>query len=82
MKDVVVLAGGNSERGLLLRDKLTTEPYCVTLCQSVAEICPTINEERIVGIERCQRGNLGARSISSASFLRSAGSTRWLDPSP
>jgi DNA-binding response OmpR family regulator len=50
MKDVVVLAGGNCERGLLLRDKLATEQYCVKFCQSLTDFCATINEGKIVAI--------------------------------
>jgi DNA-binding response OmpR family regulator len=50
MKDVVVLVGGNSERGLLLRDKLATEQYCVRFCQSLTDFCATINEEKIAAI--------------------------------
>ena len=50
MKDVVVIAGGNSERGLLLRDKLATEQYCVKFCQSLTDFCATINEEKIAAI--------------------------------
>jgi DNA-binding response OmpR family regulator len=47
---LVVLAGGNSERGLLLRDKLTAEQYYAKFCQSLTEFCDTINEERIAAI--------------------------------
>jgi hypothetical protein len=50
MKDVVVLAGGNCERGLLLREKLATEQYCAKFCQSLTDFCATINEERIAAI--------------------------------
>jgi two-component system phosphate regulon response regulator PhoB len=50
MKDVVVLAGGNSERGLLLRDKLATEQYCVKFCQSLKKFCATFNREKIAAI--------------------------------
>jgi two-component system, OmpR family, phosphate regulon response regulator PhoB len=50
MKDVVVLAGGNSERGLLLRDKLATEQYCVKFCQSLKKFCATFNQEKIAAI--------------------------------
>ena len=50
MKDVVVIAGGNSERGLLLRDKLATEQYYVKFCQSLTDFCATINEEKIAAI--------------------------------
>lgn len=50
MKDVVVVAGGNSERGLLLRDKLVTEQHCVTLCQSSKDFYAAINEEKILAI--------------------------------
>jgi DNA-binding response OmpR family regulator len=50
MKDVVVLAGGNRERGLWLREKLAIEQYDVILCQSSKDFCATINEERIAAI--------------------------------
>ena len=50
MKDVVVVAGGNSERGLLLRDKLVTEQHCVKLCQSSKDFYAVINEEKILAI--------------------------------
>ena len=50
MKDVVVIAGGNSERGLLLRDKLATEQYCAKFCQSLTDFCATINEWKIAAI--------------------------------
>ena len=50
MKDVVVLAGGNSERSLVLRDKLATDQYCVKLCQSLTDFRATINEEKIAAI--------------------------------
>jgi DNA-binding response OmpR family regulator len=50
MKDVVVLAGGNSERGLLLRDKLATEQYCVKFCQSLKNFCAAFNRDKIAAI--------------------------------
>jgi DNA-binding response OmpR family regulator len=50
MKDVVILAGGNSERGLLLRDKLTLEQYCAKFCQSLSEFSATVNEDKIAAI--------------------------------
>jgi DNA-binding response OmpR family regulator len=50
MKDAVVIAGGNSERGLLLSAKLATEQYCAKLCQSFVDFCSTINEEKIAAI--------------------------------
>jgi DNA-binding response OmpR family regulator len=50
MKDVVVLVGGNSERGLLLRDKLATEQYCVKFCQSFTDVCSTVNQNEIAAI--------------------------------
>jgi DNA-binding response OmpR family regulator len=50
MKDVVVLVGGNSERGLLLRDKLAAEQYCAKFCQTLTDFCAAINEEKIVAI--------------------------------
>jgi len=50
MKDAVVLAGGNSERGLLLSAKLATEQYCAKFCQSFTDFCSTINQEKIAAI--------------------------------
>ena len=50
MKDAVVIAGGNSERGLLLRDKLATEQYCAKFCQSFTDFCSTINQDKIAAI--------------------------------
>ena len=50
MKDVVVIAGGNRERGLLLRDKLATEQYYAKFCQSLTDFCATIDEEKIAAI--------------------------------
>jgi DNA-binding response OmpR family regulator len=50
MKDAVVIAGGNRERGLLLRDKLATREYCVTFCQSLTDFCSTFNEEKVAAI--------------------------------
>jgi DNA-binding response OmpR family regulator len=50
MKDVIVLAGGDSERGILLRDKLVIEQYNAKLCQSLAVFCATIDEEKIAAI--------------------------------
>jgi hypothetical protein len=44
MKDVVLLAGGNSERGLLLRDKLAAEQYCAKFCHSFTDVCSTISQ--------------------------------------
>ena len=45
MKDMVVLAGGNRERGLRLRDKLAIEHYDVKLCRSSKDFCARISEE-------------------------------------
>ena len=50
MKDVVVLAGGNSERSLLLRDKLASGQYCVKFCRSLRVFCATIKEEKIAAV--------------------------------
>jgi DNA-binding response OmpR family regulator len=50
MKDVVVIAGGNSERGLLLSDKLATKQYCAKFCQSFTDCCSTINQNKIAAI--------------------------------
>jgi DNA-binding response OmpR family regulator len=50
MKDVVVLAGGDSERGLLLRDKLAAEQYCAKFCYSFTDVCSTINQDKIAAI--------------------------------
>jgi DNA-binding response OmpR family regulator len=50
MNDAVVIAGGNRERGLLLRDRLTTEQYCAKFCQSLTDFCATMNEEKIAAI--------------------------------
>jgi two-component system, OmpR family, phosphate regulon response regulator PhoB len=50
MKDAVVIAGGNSERGLLLSAKLATEQYCAKFCQSFTDFCSTINQEKIAAI--------------------------------
>jgi DNA-binding response OmpR family regulator len=50
MKDVIVLAGGNSERGLLLKDKLATDQHNIISCQSLADFGATINEEKIAAI--------------------------------
>ena len=50
MKDAVVIAGGNTERGLLLSDKLATEQYCAKFCQSFTDFCSTINHNKIAAI--------------------------------
>ena len=50
MKDTIVIAGGNRERGLLRRDKLVAEQYCVKICQSLTDFCTKINEEKIAVI--------------------------------
>jgi DNA-binding response OmpR family regulator len=50
MKDTIVIAGGNRERGLVLSDKLATERYCAKFCQSLTDFCATINEEKIAAI--------------------------------
>ena len=50
MKDVVVLAGGNSERGLLLRDKLAGQKYYAKFCQSLTDFRATIDEGKIAAI--------------------------------
>ena len=48
MNHVVLLAGGNSERSLLLRDKLGTRQYRVRLCQSIVDFRATISKEKIL----------------------------------
>jgi DNA-binding response OmpR family regulator len=50
MKNVVVITGGNSERALLLSDKLATKQYCVKFCQSFADCCSTISRNKIAAI--------------------------------
>jgi DNA-binding response OmpR family regulator len=50
MKDVVVLAGGNTERGLLLRDKLAGQKYYARFCQSLTDFRATIDEGKIAAI--------------------------------
>jgi DNA-binding response OmpR family regulator len=50
MNDAVVIAGGNSERGLLLSDKLATVQYCAKFCQSFTDFCSTINQNKIAAI--------------------------------
>jgi len=47
MKDIVVLAGGNSARALMLKDKLAIKPSHVRFCQPLIEFSATINEEKI-----------------------------------
>ena len=47
MKDAVVIAGGNRERGLLLSDKLATQQYCAKFCQSVIDFLSVINQNKI-----------------------------------
>ena len=49
-KDVIVLAGGDSERSLLLRDKLASSQYNIRSCQSLADFGATINEGKIAAI--------------------------------
>jgi DNA-binding response OmpR family regulator len=50
MKDVVVLAGGNTDRGLLLRDKLAGQKYYARFCQSLTDFRATIDEGKIAAI--------------------------------
>ena len=50
MKDAIVIAGGNRERGLRLSDKLATEQYCAKFCQSFADFCSTINQKKTAAI--------------------------------
>ena len=50
MKDAVVIAGGNRERGLLLSDKLATQQYRANFCQSVIDFCSVINQNKIAAI--------------------------------
>ena len=47
MNDAVVIAGGNRERGLVLRDKLATKQYCAKFCQSFTDFCSTIIQSKI-----------------------------------
>jgi two-component system phosphate regulon response regulator PhoB len=49
-KGVIVLAGGDSERSLLFRDKLASSQYNVRSCQSLTDFDATINEGRIAAI--------------------------------
>jgi DNA-binding response OmpR family regulator len=49
-KDVIILAGGDSERGLLLSDKLSSDQYDTRSCQSLVDFDATINEEKIAAI--------------------------------
>jgi len=44
------LVGGDSERGLLLRDKLASSQYKVRSCQSLRDLCAAINEGKIAVI--------------------------------
>ena len=50
MKDAVVIAGGNRERGLLLSDKLATQQYRANFCQSVIDFFSVINQNKIAAI--------------------------------
>jgi DNA-binding response OmpR family regulator len=50
MKDVVVLAGGNSERSLLITDKLAAEKYYAISCQSLTEFRLSINAKNLAAI--------------------------------
>jgi DNA-binding response OmpR family regulator len=50
MKDAVVIAGGNRDRGVLLRDKLATEQYCAKFCQSFTDFCSTISQNKVAAI--------------------------------
>jgi DNA-binding response OmpR family regulator len=50
MKDAVVIAGGNRERGLLLSDKLAAEQYCAKFCQSFTDFCSTLNQNKIAAV--------------------------------
>ena len=50
MKDVIVLAGGDSERGLLLTDNLGSDRYNIRSCQSLADFGAVISEEKIAAI--------------------------------
>jgi DNA-binding response OmpR family regulator len=50
MKDAVIIAGGNSERGLLLSTKLATERYCAKVCHSFTDVCSTINQDKIAAV--------------------------------
>jgi DNA-binding NtrC family response regulator len=50
MKNVVVIAGGNNERGILLSDKLARKQYCAKFCQSFTDCCSTISQNKIAAI--------------------------------
>jgi two-component system, OmpR family, phosphate regulon response regulator PhoB len=50
MKDVIVLAGGNRQRGLHLRDKLVAEKYCANFCESFTDLFSVVNQNKIVAI--------------------------------
>jgi len=50
MKNTVVIAGGNRERGLLLSEKLATQEYRVNFCQTLRDFSTAINEEKIAAI--------------------------------
>jgi two-component system OmpR family response regulator len=63
MKDVVVLVGGNRERGLQLRKKLSIEQYDVKLCQSPKDFCATVGEETIAAILLLYPDEFGVISI-------------------
>jgi hypothetical protein len=50
MKDMVVLAGGNSKRGRLLRDKLVAEQYCANFCESFSDFFSAVDQNKIAAI--------------------------------
>jgi DNA-binding response OmpR family regulator len=50
MKDMVVLAGGNRQRGLRLRGKLTAKQHRVKFCQSLKDLSATIRREKIAAV--------------------------------
>jgi DNA-binding response OmpR family regulator len=50
MKDVIVLAGGDSERSLLLRDKLAFRQYNIESCKSLTDFGATINGRKIAAL--------------------------------
>ena len=92
MKDAVVIAGGNRERGLILSDKLATEQYYAKFCQSFTDFCSTINQSKIAAIlllfpdefgvinqlfEKNKIPDLVGREYQSYLFLRRQLKTTW-----
>ena len=50
MKDAIVIAGGDKERGRLLSDTLAAERYCTKFCQSFTDFCSTIYQNKTATI--------------------------------